>query len=109
MAGRGVGLTGKVLKARICLDDLDGKERSHMSWNLSDAKNRLSEVLSRAASDGPQTIRRRKQDFVVLPRQRYEQLVGQRASFKDWLLKGPRLDDLVLPSRDRSAMREAGL
>ncbi|HZZ44548.1 MAG TPA: type II toxin-antitoxin system prevent-host-death family antitoxin [Tepidisphaeraceae bacterium] len=80
-----------------------------MNWNLTDAKNRLSEVLTRAASEGPQTIRRKSEDFVVLPKAQYEQLVGERPSFTDWLLKGPRIDDLELPPRGGSSMREVEL
>lgn len=80
-----------------------------MNWKLTDAKNRLSEVLSRAASEGPQTISRRNEDFIVLSKTRYEELLGQRPTFKDWLLNGPRLDDLEFPARDDSPMRDISL
>jgi antitoxin Phd len=77
-----------------------------MKWNVADAKNRLSEVLDRAKRDGPQTIRRRGDEFVLLPADQYEQLAGRRLSFKDWLLTAPRLDELELPPRRDSAMRD---
>jgi prevent-host-death family protein len=77
-----------------------------MKWSLSEAKNKLSEVLARAARS-PQTIRRRKDDFVVLPKRRYDELVGGRLTFKAWLLDGPRTDDLELPRRSDSPMRKA--
>lgn len=80
-----------------------------MTWNVADAKNRLSEVLDRARRDGPQTIRRRGDAFVLLAADQYEQLTGQRPTFKDWLLKGPRADALKLPSRSSSTMREVVL
>lgn len=80
-----------------------------MSWNLSEAKNRLSEVLDRARSEGPQTITRRGDTFVLLRADQYEQLTGGKASFNDWLLKGPRIDDLELPRRDASRMRDTSL
>ncbi|HVU62805.1 MAG TPA: type II toxin-antitoxin system Phd/YefM family antitoxin [Phycisphaerales bacterium] len=80
-----------------------------MTWNVANAKNRLSEVLDRAEREGPQTIRRRGHAFVLLPADQYEELTGQRRSFKDWILKAPRLDDLELPDRSRSAMRETSL
>jgi len=79
-----------------------------MVWNLSEAKNRLSEVLTRAAAEGPQTIQRRNEDFVVLPKVDYEKLTGQRPAFKDWLLNGPTLEDVDI-RRDRSTIREADL
>lgn len=80
-----------------------------MNWSLSDAKNRLSEVLDRARRDGPQAIRRRGDVFIVMPADQYEQLTGRKPNFKDWLLSGPRIDDLELPSRDASPMRDAAL
>ncbi len=80
-----------------------------MHWNLSDAKNRLSEVLDRARREGPQTITRRGDTFVLLRADEYEQLTGKAPSFTDWLLNGPRIDDLELPRRDASRMRDASL
>ena len=35
-------------------------------WNLADAKNRFSELVNLALSDGPQTVRRRKDEVVVI-------------------------------------------
>ena len=80
-----------------------------MHWNLSDAKNRLSEVLDRARREGPQTIARRGDMFVLLRADEYEQLTGKAPSFTDWLLNGPRIDDLELPRRDASRMRDVSL
>lgn len=79
-----------------------------MKWNLSEAKNKLSEVLARAARN-PQTIRRRKDDFVVLTKKQYDELVGRQLTLKAWLLEGPRIDDLELPRRGDSPMRGAAL
>ena len=76
-----------------------------VNWNLSEAKNRLSEVLDRAKREGPQRIRRRNEAFLVLRESEYEKLAGQRPSFKDWLVNSPSLDGLDL-ERDRSRMRE---
>lgn len=80
-----------------------------MTWNLADAKNRLSEVLDRAKREGPQTITRRGDAFVLLPADQYEQLTGKRPSFTDWLLQGPGIADLELPGRGTSPMRPADL
>jgi antitoxin Phd len=79
-----------------------------MNWNLSEAKNRLSEVLDRAAREGPQKIRRRKETFFVVRGHEYEKLTGKPSSFKDWLFNGPALDKLDL-RRGRSVMRKADL
>lgn len=79
-----------------------------MDWNLSEAKNRLSEVLDRAGHEGPQRIQRRKETFLVIPEAEYEKLTGKRPSFKEWLLNGPSLDGVDI-ERDRSPMREVDL
>ena len=76
-----------------------------MKWDLADANSRLSEVLTRAAAEGPQTIDRQGEEFVLLPAAEYERLSRQRPTLKDWLLNGPGLDGVDL-RRGRSAMRE---
>ena len=37
-----------------------------MSWQLQEAKNRFSEVVSRALTEGPQTVTRRGTEVVVV-------------------------------------------
>jgi prevent-host-death family protein len=88
---------------------MEPTEGHAMNWNLADAKNRLSEVLDRARRDGPQTIKRRGDTFVLLPADEYERLTGKAPSFNDWLLQGPQIDDLELPRRDASPMRDVSL
>ena len=80
-----------------------------MEWKLADAKNRFSELVNRALSDGPQRVTRRGDTVIVLSEQDYEHLVGARKSFKDFLLQpGPTLEGLDL-ERDRSTMRSVDL
>jgi prevent-host-death family protein len=79
-----------------------------MTWNLADAKNRLSEVVNLALTEGPQTITRRNDTVVVLSAEKYAELTGQRQSFKDFLLSGPSLEGLDL-ERDKSPMRDVEL
>lgn len=79
-----------------------------MVWNLSEAKNRLSEVLNRANVEGPQTIHRQREEFVLLRRADYEKLAGTAPDFKDWLLNGPSLEGLDI-QRNKSPMREVKL
>jgi prevent-host-death family protein len=79
-----------------------------MTWNLAEAKNRLSEVVNLALSVGPQTITRRKDTVVVISAERYAELTGQRLSFKDFLLSGPSLEGLDL-ERDKSPTRDVEL
>lgn len=79
-----------------------------MTWNLADAKNRLSEVVNLALSEGPQTITRRKDAVVVISAEKFAELTGQRQSFKDFLMSGPSFDGLDL-ERDQSPMRDVEL
>ena len=79
-----------------------------MEWKLADAKNRFSEVVSRALNEGPQIVRRRNDKVVVLAQREYEKLTGSPLSFVDYLLAGPGLDDVAL-DRDKTPMRETML
>lgn len=60
------------------------------SWALQDAKNKLSEVVQRAGSEGPQELTvRGKRTAVVISAAEYDKLIGPRQSFVDALLSGP--------------------
>lgn len=80
-----------------------------MDWKLTDAKNKLSEVLDRADAEGPQVITRRGRSYTVVPEAVYRRLTGEKPGFVDWLIHGPRIDDLELPPRDRDPMRPVDL
>ena len=77
-------------------------------WTLADAKNRFSEVVTRALAEGPQQVRRRADAVVVLAQRDYEKLTGKRLSFQKFLLSGPTFAGLDL-ERDRSSMRDVEL
>lgn len=67
------------------------------TWKLQDAKNRLSEVVETALRQGPQIVKRRGQDTVViLSIKDYRRLTrpktGLVAFFKKSPLHGVRLD-----------------
>lgn len=80
-----------------------------MEWEFADAKKKLSELVARATTEGPQTIRHHNEAVIVVAEAVYQSLVGKRLSFRDWMLGGPRTDDLKLPPRKRSPMREVEL
>jgi prevent-host-death family protein len=73
------------------------------TWPVHSAKARFSEVLDRAAKEGPQIIARRGTErAVVLSIEEYRRLVAARPSLKDYLLGGPKVDDFeVERSKDR--------
>jgi prevent-host-death family protein len=76
-----------------------------MQWRLAEAKNRFSEVVNLALSEGPQLVLRRDDAVIVMDRREYEKLSGKRPGFKEFLMEaGPSLDVLSL-KRDRSPMR----
>ena len=80
-----------------------------IQWRLADAKNRFSEVVKLALSQGPQQILRRDESVVILSLQDYQRLLGERPNFRQFLLEStPDLDDLDL-KRDPSPMRAVDL
>ena len=80
-----------------------------MQWRLADAKNRFSELVNRALTEGPQLVLRRGDAVVVVDRRQYEKLTGVRPGFKEFLTgNGPTLQGVDL-TRDRSAMRDVVL
>ena len=76
-----------------------------MDWQLAEAKNKLSEVVNRALTEGPQRITRRGEVVVVLSEDEYKRLTGQRQTLVDYLRSGPDLSELDI-KRDKSPMRE---
>lgn len=76
-----------------------------MIWQLQEAKSRLSEVLARAAIEGPQTITRHgKERAVVLSVEQYRSLVAHKPDFRAYLLGGPKIKGFA-PKRRRDTGR----
>lgn len=68
-----------------------------MIWSLQDAKQRFSELVDRARSEGAQVVTRRGREVVVvLAVERYRELVGDDDRFKELLLSGPNLAQLEI-------------
>ena len=81
-----------------------------MNWTLARAKDHLSELVRRAALDGPQTISVRGQDaVVVISKADYEQMCdpGAPKTLKE-LLMGLDLEDMDL-ARDQTPARDLEL
>jgi antitoxin Phd len=79
-----------------------------VTWNLAEAKNRLTEVVNLALKEGPQTITRRNDTVVVISADQYAELTGAKPDFKEFLFQGVGLDGLDL-TRDRSPSRDVKL
>jgi prevent-host-death family protein len=78
-------------------------------WNLSEAKNKFSEVVNNALLFGPQVIHRRNDTVIMLSKQEYDRLVGHTSSLKKMLLSPPHPLDELEHIRDDSLMRDIGL
>jgi antitoxin Phd len=79
-----------------------------MDWQLADAKNRFSELVTRALSEGPQRVTRRRDRVIVMAERDYQRLIGKRRSFIDYLMRGPSFEGLDL-TRDQSPGRDIKL
>src|SRR3954462_13515320 len=79
-----------------------------MTWNLAEAKNRLTEGVNLALTEGPQTITRRNDTVVVLSAAEYAELTGKRPGFKEYLTQGASFEGLNL-DRDASPGRDVEL
>ena len=81
-------------------------------WQMQEAKARLSEVVKRAESDGPQDITLHGRSVaVVLSRAAFERLSGQQASVLEFMQASPLagLDDELVFERDLSPTRKLKL
>jgi prevent-host-death family protein len=82
------------------------------TWQMQDAKARLSEVVRRAEIDGPQDITVHGRSVaVVVSRAAFERLSGQTASLVDFMQASPLagLDDELVFERDASLTRDLPL
>jgi antitoxin Phd len=83
------------------------EDRQHdAQWQVQEAKQRFSEVLRRAQSDGPQVITRHgKEVAVIIDGTEFHKLTDELPDFKEFLRAGPPFDDLDL-SRPEDRPRE---
>lgn len=78
------------------------------SWQMQEAKARLSEVVKRAESEGPQDITLHGRSVaVVVSRETFERLAGRGQSLIEFMRRSPLygLDEIDF-QRDRSGVRE---
>jgi prevent-host-death family protein len=69
-----------------------------MVWQVQNAKQKFSEVVDRAVSEGPQVVTRHGREVVVVVSvEEYRRLRGPKKDFKQFLTEGPPyFDDLEL-------------
>ena len=72
------------------------------SWQLQEAKNKLSELIDRVLSQGPQIITRRGDAVaVVVPFAEYQRLTVPKPRLGDFFLASPLRDSGLTIERDR--------
>lgn len=80
------------------------------TWQLQEAKQKLSRVVDEAISSGPQTITRHGEEaVVVLSVEDYRRLTKTRKSLKGLLLEGPKIDGELDISRQKDLPRDIEL
>ncbi len=83
------------------------------TWKLEDAKNRFSELVRRARSDGPQLVTRHgRKAVVILSAEEYEQLAepGDLVTFlKTSPLAAAMADGVLVVERSRDVGRDVSL
>lgn len=87
-------------------------EREEPIWQLQDAKNRFSEVVTKAATVPQIVTRRGEQAVVVLGIDAYRALLGKTKptrSLKQLLLEAPKISGGLEIVRDKSTGRKIDL
>lgn len=79
-------------------------------WQLQEAKNRFSEVVKRALSEGPQTVTRHGEEVVVvLSKAEYDRLKKPRTSLVEFFRQSPLVGVELDLERDQSLPRDINL
>lgn len=76
-----------------------------MAWKVADAKNRFSEVVTRALTEGRQKVQRRDGAVYVISEEELNQIEGKKPDFKEHLLSIPNLEGVDV-SRDKRPLRD---
>lgn len=80
------------------------------TWQLQDAKNRLSQVVEKAQREGPQTITvRGKAAVVVVAVEEYRRLAKPRQSLLEFFQSSPLKGIDLDVSRDKRPARDVNL
>ncbi len=76
-------------------------------WKLQDAKNRFSEVVDRALTEGPQVVTRHgEKTVVILSFREYERMTRPKESLAEFLLHSPLAASDLEIERDRGLPRD---
>jgi antitoxin Phd len=80
------------------------------SWQVQEAKARLSELIDKARTEGPQTITKHGVDAaVVVSMEEYKRLLPKKTLVQFLLEEGPTFPDDFDLERDKSPPRDVSL
>ncbi len=72
------------------------------AWQIQEAKNKLSELIDRAMTEGPQIITRHGVEVVVvMPYIGYKKLTARKQRLGDFLLASPLHKSGIVIARDQ--------
>lgn len=81
-----------------------------MVWSLQDAKNKFSEVVDRAITEGPQKVLRHgRATAVVVSTADWEAVQGRRQTLAEFFLQSPLFGAGLDLTRDKSPARPVEL
>lgn len=79
-------------------------------WSVAEAKAKLSEVIEKAQSDGPQTITRNgRKTAVLVSAEEWERKTKRKGSLADFLLASPLRGSGIEVKRLRGHLRKVDL
>jgi antitoxin Phd len=91
----------------MCLDSLDMELVMEHIWQVQEAKNKFSEVINDAVSEGPQIITRHGQQIVVvLAYDEYTRLIEPKTDLVEFFQNSPLAKVELNLERDRSFDRD---
>ena len=77
------------------------------TWQLQEAKNKLSKVVDDALTQGPQIITRRGVEVViVISYEQFKKMTVSEQKLSDFFRSSPLVDEELDLTRDKSAIRE---
>lgn len=80
------------------------------TWQLQEAKNKLSELVEKALSDGPQIITKRGvETAIVLSYQDYRKMVASQKKLSQFFRESPLVGVELDLTRDTSPIRDVTL
>ena len=96
-----MGLVGETILTYMTND---GEPTAAPQWTVAEAKARLSELISRAATAGPQRITRNgKPAAVVVSVEEWERKTRREGTLADFFAASPLRDSGLSVARDRDA------